>query len=137
MRLGIDSSVVLAILKNESGGASWLELIIGLRAGEELVVCDVTSAELSAVFSSMRLLQEKLSDLGIGFDAVQPAAAFLAGQMFADYRRAGGPRQSLIPDFVIGAHALKQTAGLVTADRGYLRQYFRGLKVLNLKPASP
>ncbi len=135
MRLGVDSSVALAILKDESDGASWLDLLITLRAGHALVVCDVTYAELSAVFSSERLLQEKLSALGIGFDSVHPATAFLAGQIFAAYRQAGGPRQNLIPDFMIGAHALKQANGLVTADRGYLRQYFRGLKIL--QPAKP
>ncbi len=129
MRLGVDSSVALAILKGESGGASWFDLLMTLRASHALVVCDVAYAELAAVFASERSLQEKLSALGIGFDSINPATAFLAGQMFADYRRAGGPRQSLIPDFLIGAHALTQTAGLVSADRGYLRTYFRGLKI--------
>ncbi|MSU48655.1 MAG: PIN domain-containing protein [Opitutus sp.] len=130
MRLGVDSSVALAILKGESDGASWFDLLMALRASHALVVCDVAYAELSAVFSSEQSLQEKLSALGIGFDSVSPATAFLAGQMFAAYRKAGGPRQSLIPDFLIGAHALTQTGGLVTADRGYLRTYFRGLKIL-------
>lgn len=130
MRLGVDSSVALAVLKDESGGRSWLDLLIALRASYALVVCDVTYAELSALFSSERALQEMLSNLGIGFDPVHPASAFLAGQMFAAYRKSGGPRPSLIPDFMVGAHALKQTAGLVTADRGFLRTYFRGLKIL-------
>ena len=70
MRLGVDSSVALAILKDESGGASWLDLLLALRTSHSLVVCDVTYAKLSAVFSSEASLREKLTDLDIGFDAV-------------------------------------------------------------------
>lgn len=135
MRLAVDSSAALAILKDESGGASWLDLIIALRSPRPPGVCDVTYAGLSAVVSSERLLREKPSALNIGFDPLQPATAFLAGQIFADYRRAGGPHHSLIPDFLVGAHALNQTDGLLAADRGCLRQYFRGLKIL--QPAKP
>jgi len=133
MHLGVDSSVVLAILKDEPGGASWLDLTLRLRSDYSLVVCDVTYAELSAIFPSERQLQQKLADLGIGFDPIIPATAFLAGQIFAAYRKAGGPRQSLIPDFMIGAHALVQAAGLIAADRGYLRAHFRQLKLFQPK----
>ena len=83
MRLAVDSSVALAILKGESAGASWLDLIIALREQHALVVCDVAYAELAAVFPSERLLREKLAALNIGFDAIQPDTAFLAGQIFA------------------------------------------------------
>jgi predicted nucleic acid-binding protein len=135
MPLAIDSSVVLAILKDESDGASWLDLVIALREQNMLVVCDVTYAELSSVFSSERLLGGKLSALNIGFDPIQPGTAFIAGQIFADYRRAGGPRANLIPDFLVGAHALNQADGLLATDRGYLRRYFRGLEIL--QPVKP
>jgi predicted nucleic acid-binding protein len=130
MRLAVDSSVALAILKGESAGGSWLEYFIAQRRLHALVICDVTYAELASVFSSEHLLREKISALGIAFDPIQPDTAFLAGQIFADYRRAGGPRANLIPDFLIGAHALNQADGLLADDRGYLRQYFRGLKLL-------
>jgi predicted nucleic acid-binding protein len=135
MRLGVDSSVVLAVLKGEPDGASWLDLLIVLRATHALVICGVTYAELSAVFASERVLQEKLAALGIGYDSVSPATAFLAGRIFADYRKMGGPRPNLVPDFLIGAHALNQADGLLAADRGYLRTCFRALKVL--QPTKP
>jgi hypothetical protein len=35
-------------------------------------------------------------------------AARLAGGIFKTYRRQGGPREHLVPDFLIGAHAQRQ-----------------------------
>ena len=64
-------------------------------------------------------------------DAITPEAAFLAGQTFVRYRRDGGPREHLIPDFIIAAHATVQADRLAAVDRGYLRSYFPGLKILS------
>lgn len=54
----------------------------------------------------------------------------LAGKIFRQYRRDGGPREHLVPDFLIGAHARRQADRIAAIDRGYLRRYFPGLKVV-------
>ncbi|CAN5519661.1 type II toxin-antitoxin system VapC family toxin [soil metagenome] len=135
MILSVDSSVVIAILKGEARAADWLRLLTTRRHEARLVVCDIAYAELAALFESEAPLRDKLEKLAIRYDAIRDQTAFVAGQMFAKYRRAGGPRTSLIPDFLIGAHALGQADGLLTPDRGYLRRYFEGLQIH--QPAGP
>jgi len=60
-------------------------------------------------------------------------SARLAGRIFRDYRRKGGPREHSIPDFLIGAHAQRQADQIAAIDRVYLRRYFPRLRVI--KPA--
>jgi len=64
------------------------------------------------------------------YEPIKPEAAYLAGQMFLRYRREGGPRQHLIPDFLIAAHASAQADRLAAIDRGYLRTYFPDLEIM-------
>ena len=51
-------------------------------------------------------------------------ALFLAGQAFKTYRRRGGHRTSVLPDFFIGAHAAVLGAPLITRDARRYRSYF-------------
>jgi len=51
--------------------------------------------------------------------------------MFASYlrRRRAGPTR-IVADFLIGAHAALSADRLLARDRGYYRDYFKGLVVL-------
>jgi predicted nucleic acid-binding protein len=87
-------------------------------------------AEVAALIHDDEESTAFFRDLGIDYDPVQPPTALLAGNIFHAYRRAGGPRGHLIPDFLIGAHALLQAGQLAASDRGYLRRYFPKLRVI-------
>jgi len=61
-------------------------------------------------------------------------AAFLAARAHAGYRARGGSRQTILPDFLIGAHALIERCALLTRDSRRYRQAFPGLRLIT--PAS-
>ena len=130
MRTAIDSSVLLAIFNDEPGGKSWLDVLMQARREGPLVICDVVYAEIAAAFLTEADLQEAVRKLGATFDGLSPAASWRAGMTFRSYRDAGGPREQLIPDFLVAAHALAHADRLAAVDRGYLRQYFDDLSLL-------
>jgi predicted nucleic acid-binding protein len=126
----VDTSVLIAIAKGEADAEAWVELLIGARAEGDLVVCDVVVAEFFAVLMDARKFRRSLRDLGIVFSPTSLAAAQLAGRIFKDYRRQGGPREHLVPDFLIGAHASEHADRIAAIDRGYLRRYFPNLRLI-------
>jgi predicted nucleic acid-binding protein len=61
--------------------------------------------------------------------------AFLAARTHADYRARGGSRQSVLADFLIGAHALVERVPLLSRDRRRYLQAFPGLGLIAPSPA--
>ena len=133
MITAVDTSVLIAIAKGEPDAHRWTDLLAAARADGDLVICDVVAAEFFALLLDERKFHQSLSGLGITFSATALDAARLAGRIFRDYRRKGGPREHLVPDFLIGAHAQRQADQIAAIDRGYLRTYFPRLRII--KPA--
>ncbi len=131
MSTAIDSSVLFAILNKEPGWEGWSELLRNSLSNGPLLVCPVVFAEVSVGFPSAEVCVRALEALGISYSEITPRAAWLAGQVFVRYRQECGPRTSLIPDFIVAAHAQSQARRLAAIDRGYLRRYFSELEVIS------
>lgn len=130
MITAIDSSVLWAILKQESGAGAWLNTLLQAATEGPLVMSPVAFAELAPSTDDAHALAVFLGRLSIAYDSITPEAAHLAGLTFKIYRHAGGPRQHLVPDFLIAAHAQVQADRLAAIDRGYLHKWFPRLKLL-------
>jgi predicted nucleic acid-binding protein len=58
------------------------------------------------------------------------AELFLAGRAFERYRRSGGTRTAMLPDFFIGAHAEVTQPPLLTRDVVCYRTYFPDIALI-------
>jgi predicted nucleic acid-binding protein len=127
--------MIWAIINQEHGYDRVLQVLINAASEGPLVISPVAFAELAPSSPDASDLKDYLSRLDIMFDPISPDAAHLAGSTFKDYRLAGGPREHLVPDFLIAAHAQIQANRLATLDHGYLRKWFPDLSLL--MPPSP
>ena len=130
MNTAVDTSVLISIAKSEPGAAAWVDLLADALEDGELMICDVVASELFALILDEQRFRDFLLALGISFSPTSLQSAKTAGAVFRQYRREGGPREHLLPDFMIAAHAITQADRIAAIDRGYLRVYFPRLKVL-------
>ncbi len=130
MITAIDTSVLLLIQKRQAGWMEWKRTLGEAAREGPLVVCPVVFAEFSPGYAGWEDALHDLDLLQMTYEPISPDAAWLAGQVFLQYRKEAGPRCTLIPDFLIAAHASVQADRLAAIDRGYLRRYFPKLRLL-------
>jgi len=133
----VDTNVLLDVFGADPtyGPASREALRRCLREGG-LIGCAVVWAEVSAAFPEPAAAADALSSLGVRFDAMDPAAAQAAGAAWRAYRGRGGPRDRVIADFLVAAHARARAERLLTRDRGFYRSAFGDLVILDPTPRS-
>ncbi len=138
--IAIDSSVLIDLLGDGERADAAEDCLRQALARGPVVVCDVVVSEvvsgLAKSGSGGGALLSALEEAGIAYNAVESRAAVRAGEMQRRYkerrRSAGLPAvgERMVPDFLIGAHALLQCTALITRDAGFFRDYFKGLKVI-------
>jgi predicted nucleic acid-binding protein len=127
----VDTNVLVDVLQNDP---QWAEWSIGqLRAQaqlHELAINPVVYAELSLSFSTFEALDRVVETMELAMHEVPRPALFLAGKAYLQYRRRGGGKAQVLPDFFIGAHAAVEGWPLLTRDASRFRTYFPGLQVV-------
>jgi predicted nucleic acid-binding protein len=133
--VAVDTSVLLAIFKGEARGELWLETLRSAAEAASLLVSSIVLAEVRSFFPSDDACRKVLRDLDLKHSPLTEEAALLAGKIFRSYRNEGGLRTTILPDFLVAAHAATQAVSLATEDRGYLRAYYPSIRLLT--PAPP
>jgi predicted nucleic acid-binding protein len=130
MRTALDSSVILDVLTNDKkwADASQQALTEAISLGS-LVIGECVLAEITPALDSGDI-STFLGEWGIQFLPTSQAAAVLAGEMYRTYLKRKGKAKRVLPDFLIGAHAQHHSDRLLARDRGYYRDYFSGLLLI-------
>ncbi len=127
----LDSSVILDVLVDgPHADQSEAALRKALTEGK-LIIGECVLAEIAPAFKDENVLAQFLADWQIEFVPSSRESAMLAGRNFARYLARGGRAGRIVADFLIGAHATLHADRLLARDRGYLRDYFSRLSVLN------
>lgn len=132
MITAVDTSVLLDIFgADPKFGARSAQALRGCIADGSVIACDIVWAETSASFAKPEAAEAALARLRIDFCPLDSSTSLAVGQSWRAYRKAGGSRERIIADFLIGAHALANADRLLTRDRGFYRRYFKQLRMLD------
>jgi len=129
MHTAVDSSVLLDVVLDDRRFAERSEVALRQAAAAgALTLCECVLAEIRPAFGPGEI-EEFLSDWQLQFVPSTRESVVLAGEMFSMYlgRRRGGATARVVVDFLIGAHAVQTADRLLARDRGYYRDYFRQL----------
>jgi len=128
----VDTCIWLDVFSNDATWADWsqAQLDIAFDSGG-IVINPIIYAELSVGFDDYRMLDKALSSLEVRIRNLMRPSLFLAGKAFRQYRKRGGTRASVLPDFFIGAQAAIQGWPVLTRDVTRIGGYFPTVTLLS------
>jgi predicted nucleic acid-binding protein len=135
VRIAVDSSVLLDVLTGDATfGLASREALRRAYDSGTLVACDVVWSEVRAHFPDEATFHSTLATLGVAYEPLRAEAAELAGELWRKYCiaiRRKRDRDRIVADFLIGAHAKLQSEALLSRDRGFFLDHFKGLYLID------
>ena len=121
----VDTNILLDVVTDDPQWADWSQHQLRSAAlSDRLAINAVIYAEVSIYYERIDDLDAMLDTAGITIAEIPRPALFLAGKVFRAYRKAGGTKTGVLPDFFIGAHAAVAKMRLLTRDPRRYRSYY-------------
>ncbi len=130
MITAVDSNILLDVLTGDPRhGPASAQALRQAAAEGALISSTVVWAEVVGAYSDPRGVIDRLDRLAIELVPDDREVAITAGRVYRAYRTGGGTRRRILPDFLIGAHAMVLADRLLTRDRGFYRAQFSRLSI--------
>ena len=132
MITAIDTNILLdVLLPNEPFVEASIRALENSASIGSLVVCDLVYAELCVHFPVQRDCDHFLVSNEIRVEPLQRETYFAASRVWRAYRKQGGQRTRILPDFLIGTHAQLQATRFLSRDHGFYRKLFPALILID------
>ncbi len=126
----VDTNIIIDVLEDDPKWAQWsIDQLTAQSQAHALTINPVIYAELSVTFNEVEALDKILDEMGLILQEIPRPALFLAGKAFIKYKRAGGKKSNVLPDFFIGAHAAVMGCGIVSRDATRYQNYFPSVAI--------
>jgi predicted nucleic acid-binding protein len=127
----IDTNVLIDIAARDPVWLQWSRLKLErARKDGSVLINQIIYSEFSIRYETLEEVESALPADEFRREGLPWHAAFAAAKAFALYRRLGGSREKILPDFLIGAHAAIRGYSLLTRDPSGYRTYFPDLDII-------
>lgn len=127
----VDTCVITDLADHNSAGYEWtVDTLEGLENSNVFIINPIIYAECSIGYKTIEELENLFATLEFDCKEIPREALFLAGKAFLRYRRSRGQKESVLPDFFIGAHAAVESYKLITRDKGRFSTYFPSVELI-------
>ncbi|TPM29371.1 type II toxin-antitoxin system VapC family toxin [Mesorhizobium sp. B2-3-4] len=127
----VDTNVLIDIAVRDPVWSRWSrsKMTAALKQGS-LIINQIIYAEFSMRYETIDDVDSVLPEDEFRREGLPFEAAFAASRAFSIYRRMGGPREKVMPDFLIGAHAVIRGYPILTRDPTGFRTYFPDVELI-------
>lgn len=127
----IDSNVILDVVTQDPIWFNWSSTKIKeLSSSDLFIVNSIIYSEVSIGYHRIEEVETLFTPSYFVREPIPWEACFLAGKCFLQYRQKGGEKNSPLPDFFIGSHALVRGYHLLTRDVARYQKYFPKLHLI-------
>lgn len=128
----VDSNVVIDLLHGEGERAEKvIAAYVELASIQSMRVNAIIVAETASGSPNLQAYEGRLAQLRLEMVQLDTADAYRASHAFRDYRRKGGPRETILPDFLIGAQAEVKGWPILTRDPKRFSNYFPEVRLID------
>jgi predicted nucleic acid-binding protein len=121
----LDSNILLDIFTKDP---IWFDatsnLLEQLSTNHQFAINPIIYSEISIGFKDIESLEKIIPPNDFLRLDLPWESSFLAGKCYIKYKKNKGLKSSLLPDFLIGAHAAVSKLGLMTRDISRYKTYF-------------
>jgi predicted nucleic acid-binding protein len=129
MITAIDTNILIDVIKGEEGA---IDAISKAATEGQLIISEMIYAELCTGMSQKEV-DHFLENSNILLFQSNLDSLALAGQLWKNFIKRSPKQGRILADFFIGAHAQIHSDRILTADRGFYRDYFKNLKIETVK----
>lgn len=128
----IDTNVLVDVAVRDPAWLGWSRSKIAEAAARgALVINQIIFSEFSVRYDKIETVELLLPPEEFLRESLPWLSSFAAGRAFGAYRRNGGTKERVLPDFLIGAHAYLRGYSLLTRDPKGYRAYFPDLDIIS------